>query len=194
MLSDRSQNSANGWTARGRGRAPFVDGCGLQAEPYPLTAARARSPRPPVKAGRSVRKSGSLCRVHLLLTSGDPSARIAELRSAVASVDLNLPLPNVSTIGEDISWMMGNDELSSSLTGILAILALVLAAIELYGVMRYNVAQRTNDIGVRLALAAQKQNVLWIILREALLLFSAGVVWGCSLVWRPPRLEPRHGS
>jgi ABC-type antimicrobial peptide transport system permease subunit len=57
----------------------------------------------------------------------------------------------------------------------------VLAAIGLYGVMSYNVAQRTNEIGVRLALGAQKQNVLWIILREALLLLSAGVVLGLPL-------------
>ncbi len=77
--------------------------------------------------------------------------------------------------------MMGNDELSSSLTGIFAVLALVLAAIGLYGVMSYNVAQRTSEIGIRLALGARRQNVLWIILREALLLLSAGVVLGVPL-------------
>jgi ABC-type antimicrobial peptide transport system permease subunit len=77
--------------------------------------------------------------------------------------------------------MMGNEELSSSLTGIFALLALVLAAIGLYGVMSYNVAQRTNEIGVRLALGAQRPNVLWIILREALLLLSAGMVLGLPL-------------
>jgi predicted permease len=117
----------------------------------------------------------------LLRTSGDPAARIADLRAAVASVDRNLPLLNVSTIGEAVSRMMGNDELSSSLTGIFALLALVLAAIGLYGVMSYNVAQRANEIGVRLALGAQKQNVLWIILREALLLLLVGVALGLPL-------------
>ena len=117
----------------------------------------------------------------LLRTSGDPSARIADLRAAMREVDPNLPLLSVSTISEDVSHMMGNDELSSSLTGIFALLALVLAAIGLYGVMSYNVAQRTNEIGVRLALGAQKQNVLWIILREALLLLSAGVLLGLPL-------------
>ncbi len=117
----------------------------------------------------------------LLRTSGDPSARIADLRAAVASVDPNLPLLSVSTISEDVSRMMGNDQLSASLTGIFALLALLLAAIGLYGVMSYNVAQRTNEIGVRLALGAQRENVLWIILREALLLLSAGVVLGLPL-------------
>ena len=114
----------------------------------------------------------------LLRTSGDPSKRIADLRAAVASVDPNLPLLNVSTITEEVSHMIGNDELSSSLTGIFALLALALAAIGLYGVMSYNVAQRTNEIGVRVTLGAQKHNLLWMILREALLLLSAGVTLG----------------
>lgn len=117
----------------------------------------------------------------LLRTNGEPSARIADLRAAVASVDPNLPLLSVSTIRDEVSHMMGNDELSSSLTGIFALLALVLAAIGLYGVMSYNVAQRTNEIGVRLALGAQRQNVLWIILRETLLLLSGGVALGLPL-------------
>lgn len=117
----------------------------------------------------------------LLRTSGDPEARIADLRAAMRSVDAKLPLLSVSTIGEEVSRMMGNDELSSLLTGIFAMLALVLAAIGLYGVMSYNVAQRTNEIGVRLALGAQRENILWIILREAMLLLAAGVALGLPL-------------
>jgi len=57
------------------------------------------------------------------------------------------------------------------------------------GVMSYNVAQRTNEIGVRLALGAQRENVLWIILREALLLLSAGVVLGLPNSCWPPGLS-----
>jgi predicted permease len=117
----------------------------------------------------------------LLRTIGDPSARIADLRAALGSVDPNLPVLSVSTISEEVSRLMGNDQLSASLTVIFALLALVLAAIGLYGVMSYNVAQRTNEIGVRLALGAQRENVLWIILREALFLLSAGVVLGLPL-------------
>lgn len=124
----------------------------------------------------------------LLRTRGKASARIADLRTAVASVDPHLPLLDVSTIGEDVARMMGKDELSSSLTGIFALLALALAAIGLYGVMNYNVARRTNEIGVRLALGAQRENVLWIVLREALLLLSAGVALGLPLSLAASRL------
>lgn len=140
-------------------------------------------PYAPAAAGAGAREENQdrFAGLILLRTSGDPSARIADLRAAVASVDPNLPLLSVSTITEEVSRMMGNDELSSSLTGIFALLALVLAAIGLFGVMSYNVAQRTSEIGVRLALGAQRQNVLWIILREALLLLLAGVLLGLPL-------------
>jgi predicted permease len=145
-----------------------------QIEPYSPAAAGAGSS---AREENQDRFAGFI----LLRTSGDPSTRIADLRAAVASVDPNLPLLSVSTIREEVSRMMGNDQLSASLTGIFALLALVLAAIGLYGVMSYNVAQRTNEIGVRLALGAQRENVLWIILREALLLLSAGVLLGAPL-------------
>jgi predicted permease len=152
-----------------------------QIEPFAPVAAGAGSN---VREENQDRFAGLI----LLRTSGEPSARTADLRAAVTSVDPNLPLLSVSTIGEEVSRMMGNDELSASLTGIFALLALVLAGIGLYGVMSYNVAQRTNEIGVRLALGAQKENVLWIILREALLLLSAGVVLGLPLSLGAARL------
>ncbi|HLY40051.1 MAG TPA: ABC transporter permease [Terracidiphilus sp.] len=148
-----------------------------QIEPYAPPDTGKGSAAPQQKQENMDRFAGFI----LVRTSGDPAARIADLRAAVAAVDPNLPLLSVSTIGEEVSHMMGNDELSSSLTGIFALLALVLAAIGLYGVMSYNVAQRTNEIGVRLALGAQRQNVLWIILRETLLLLLAGVALGLPL-------------
>lgn len=114
----------------------------------------------------------------LLRTHGDPSAEIAGLRAAVRAVDPNLPLLNISTIREEVSRMMGDDQLSSSLTAIFALLALVLAAIGLYGVMSYNVAQRTNEIGVRIALGATQGGVQWMVLRESLWLLGLGLVLG----------------
>jgi ABC-type antimicrobial peptide transport system permease subunit len=74
--------------------------------------------------------------------------------------------------------MMSHDELISSLTGIFSLLALVLACIGLYGVMTYNVVRRTNEIGIRIALGAQSNGVLWMILKESLLLLAIGIALG----------------
>jgi len=117
----------------------------------------------------------------LLRTTGDPAKLTADLRSAVASIDPNLPLLKITTIREQVSSLIANDELISTLTSIFSMLALVLAAIGLYGVMSYNVVQRTPEIGVRLALGAQAQSVRWMILRESLVLLGIGVTIGLPL-------------
>jgi predicted permease len=117
----------------------------------------------------------------ILRTTGDPSRSIADLRAAVASIDPNLPLLHVTTIHDQVSSLMSHDELISALTGLFAVLALLLAAIGLYGVMSYNVVRRTNEIGIRFALGAQGRTVLWMILRESLLLLSIGLAFGLPL-------------
>lgn len=117
----------------------------------------------------------------LLRTTGDPAKAIADLRAAIAAINPNLPLLKVTTIQDQVSNLISNDELISTLTAIFSLLALLLAAIGLYGVMSYNVVQRTTEIGVRIALGAQLQTVLWMILRESLFLLMIGVGLGLPL-------------
>jgi predicted permease len=117
----------------------------------------------------------------LVRTTGDPAHTIADLRAAVASLDPNLPLLRITTIQDQMSTFMTHDELISSLTGLFSILALLLAAIGLYGVMSYNVVRRTNEIGIRIALGAQTPVVQWMILSESLLLLTIGVGLGLPL-------------
>ena len=117
----------------------------------------------------------------LVRTTGDPARSITDLRAAIASVDPNLPLLRVTTIRDQVSNFMTHDELISSLTGMFALLALLLAAIGLYGVMSYNVVRRTNEIGIRIALGAQTPAVQWMILSESLLLLAVGVALGLPL-------------
>ena len=114
----------------------------------------------------------------LVRTTGDPANTIAGLRAAVAATDPNLALLNVTTIHDQVSTLMSHDELISSLTAIFSLLALVLACIGLYGVMTYNVVRRTNEIGIRIALGAQSNGVLWMILKESLILLAIGVALG----------------
>jgi predicted permease len=126
--------------------------------------------------------------VILLRTIGNPSQSVAGLRNAVAAVDPNLPLLHVVTIHDQISSLMTHDELISTLTGLFSLLALLLTAIGLYGVMSYNVVRRTNEIGIRFALGARRQTVLWMILRESLLLLVLGVGLGLPLTLAAARL------
>ncbi len=117
----------------------------------------------------------------LLRTANDPATTIASLRATVAAIDPNLPLLDVTTIQEQVSGLLTHDELISTLTGIFSLLALLLAAIGLYGVVSYNVVRRTNEIGIRFALGAPQPSVLWMILRESLLLLTIGVAIGLPL-------------
>jgi len=114
-------------------------------------------------------------------TAGDPAKTIADLRRAVAAIDPNLPVTQIQTIREQVSGLMSHEELISSLTGVFSMIALLLTAIGLYGVLSYSVVRRTGEIGIRLALGAQIRAVLWMILRESLLLLSIGLMLGLPL-------------
>jgi predicted permease len=117
----------------------------------------------------------------LVRTTGDPAHTIADLRAAVTSVDPNLPLLRIATMQDQMSNFITHDELISSLTSLFSLLALLLAAIGLYGVMSYNVVRRTNEIGIRIALGAQTPAVQWMILSESFLLLIVGVGLGLPL-------------
>jgi predicted permease len=123
--------------------------------PVAVTAGSGKATEP------APREENEDCYAHMILirTSGDPAKTIADLRAAVAQVDPNLPLLQITTIHDQVSNLISRDELISSLTSLFSLLALLLAAIGLYGVMSYNVARRTNEIGIRLALGAQSANV-----------------------------------
>jgi ABC-type antimicrobial peptide transport system permease subunit len=143
----------------------------------PVAAPSGKSGSPPTATPpeeNQDRFAGSI----LVRTTGDPAKTIANLRAAVAATDPNLPLLNVTTIQDQVSTFMTHDELISSLTAIFSLLALVLASIGLYGVMSYNVVRRTNEIGIRIALGSQLGGVLWMIMKESLLLLALGIAIG----------------
>ncbi|HEX3471338.1 MAG TPA: ABC transporter permease [Silvibacterium sp.] len=116
-----------------------------------------------------------------LSTVGDPAKVAGEVRAAMAEIDPNLPILEVRTIAEQVDQSMGQEQLISQLSGFFSLLALSLACIGLYGVMTYNVVRRTNEIGIRLALGAQTGRVLWMVLRESLMLLGIGVALGIPL-------------
>ena len=149
------------------------------AQIEPLSAVDPTAPTGTVPEENQDRFAGLI----VLRTTGDPAHSIIDLRAAVASVDPNLPLTKIATIREEVEDFMSHDQLISTLTGFFALLALLLAAIGLYGVMSYNVVRRTSEIGIRIALGAQKSVVQWMVLGESLLLLAIGVGVGLPLTY-----------
>ncbi|SDF18853.1 ABC transporter permease [Terriglobus roseus] len=124
----------------------------------------------------------------LVRTAGEPSDMTHSLRNAIVSVDPNLPLLQVHTIQEHLGDFTSTETLISRLTLAFAVLAVLLAAIGLYGVMSFNVTRRTNEIGIRMALGASNSGVQWMVLRESLLLLLGGLLLGLPLTLITARL------
>jgi predicted permease len=121
-------------------------------------------------------------------TARDPAQVAGSVRGVLAEIDPNLPILNVKTISEQMDNSMDNERFISQLSGSFSLLALLLACIGLYGVMNYDVARRTNEIGVRMALGAQTGGVLWLVLKESLLLLGIGIVIGIPAALGASRL------
>jgi predicted permease len=107
-----------------------------------------------------------------------PMSLVPAVRRAVADIDRNLPLEGVTTQVRMLEESVGLEQLLALLCGGLALLALSLSCIGLWGLMAYNVARRTNEIGIRMALGARPRDVAWAVLREAIVLAGMGIALG----------------
>ena len=101
-----------------------------------------------------------------------------QVRQAFAEVDPNLTLTNMRTMQEQVAGRLDQERTVAQLTGMFGLLALILAAVGLYGVTAYSVERRTNEIGVRIAMGANKGTVIALVLRGAFLQILIGLVIG----------------
>ncbi|HEV2399722.1 MAG TPA: ABC transporter permease [Candidatus Sulfotelmatobacter sp.] len=107
-----------------------------------------------------------------------PESIAASLRAAVQSIDPDLPLQEIRTQQEQIDASMQTERIIAALTASFGVLALVLACVGVYGVMAYSVAQRTSEIGIRMALGSLPRQVLAMVLTEAGWISLAGIIFG----------------
>jgi predicted permease len=115
---------------------------------------------------------------YLIRYSGASTAVTSGLRAAVRDVDPSLDTPEFFSIHQEIDRRLTGDRMTARLAGFFGSIALMLACIGLYGVLSYTIARRTGEIGVRMALGAQRGNILGMVLREALLVTLVGIFVG----------------
>ncbi len=111
-------------------------------------------------------------------TAANPNLMLKTLRRTIQEVDPNIPIASARSINELVDDRVGQDRLIADLTGIFGALALLLAAIGIYGVLAYGVSQRTSEIGIRMAIGAASGTVIRMIMRETAVMIAIGVAAG----------------
>jgi predicted permease len=110
-------------------------------------------------------------------SAAEPASILRAVRRAIAQIDRDVPV-HTQSLGEAIAQRVGQDRMLANLTGIFGCLALLLAAIGIYGVLAYGVSQRTSEIGIRIAIGARSHDVVSMILRETFVMVALGLLAG----------------
>jgi ABC-type lipoprotein release transport system permease subunit len=119
----------------------------------------------------------------VLRMAGDPTAAAAPLRQAIVAAAPGIQIRSVGTMANAMSEALARERFTAVLASVFGAIALALAVIGLYGIVSYNVAQRTSEIGIRIALGAERSRVIWSVLRHSLGLVAVGVMIGLPLAF-----------
>ena len=116
-------------------------------------------------------------------TSGSPAAITRSVREALTEAEPRLPIIEVVPLGDRIARTVSQDRMVARLTSMFGGLALLLASLGLYGTISYGISRRVAELGLRMALGADRRTVLWMVLREAMTLVLVGAVIGLPLAF-----------
>lgn len=130
----------------------------------------------------AARRTSSLMDV-VVRTQGRPESVLSPARSRIHGLDAELPLSNVRTLEDYVYSNAAQPRLNAALVGVFAGVALLIAAIGVYGVLAYSVTQRTREIGLRMALGAQPSGVLWWIAGQGMLVACSGIAAGVAAAY-----------
>ncbi|MEO7962645.1 MAG: FtsX-like permease family protein, partial [Gemmatimonadaceae bacterium] len=125
--------------------------------------------------------------LYMVRTTGNPEALIPAVRETLRSINANLPLYDAMSLEARVGQALGRLRFGAVLLGSFAILGLVLTMVGIYGVLSYSVAQRTRELGIRLALGAARGALVSMVMRRAMALASLGVVAGLAAAWGSSR-------
>ena len=130
-------------------------------------------------------RSGMYMVIH---TAGDPTTILSSVREQIRSLDSELPVFDIQTMEERLAGSVAQERFNMLLLGIFAAVALVLASLGIYGVMAYNVSQRTHEIGIRMAMGAQNNDVIKMVVGQAMILIGIGSAVGLALAFAFTRI------
>jgi len=126
--------------------------------------------------------------VFYVRTAVEPNQMFAALRRRIAQLDATIPVFEMKTLSRQLDQTLNTERLVATLSAAFGVLATLLAALGLYGVMAFVVARRTKEIGLRMALGAPRGTVVWMVLRESLTLLGAGLAVGLPIAYVLSRL------
>ena len=132
-------------------------------------------------------RQGSSERSLCIRTASDPSGLIAAVRRQVRNLDSGVAVVNSMSMEQQFDNNLAQERIVATLCSFFGGLALLLSAVGLYGIMAHAVTRRTREIGIRMALGARRSNVLWLVLRDAILLVFAGAIIGVPLAFAATR-------
>jgi predicted permease len=121
-------------------------------------------------------------------TAGDPTSVAAAVRREARAIDPAMPMFEIETLATQVAASLQRERLLATLSSGFGLLALLLSCLGLYGILSYTVARRTNEIGVRMSLGADRRDVLWLVLRDALRLVLIGAALGGTAALAAARL------